>query len=405
MASTYDRYSEAVNGAPNPRVLTLELSNTCNLACEMCWGHYSSKIRSVRDRLPAVPSPYDEAFLDQIVPLLPTVQEVRFVGGEPLLVPLYRKMLKAIAHHNPLIEVRITTNGTVVDHELEELMWGMNMSIHFSIDSFTPETYEGIRKGGTFSTVMSNFRRFVSLRDEGKIHMIGVSICPMRSNIHEIPSMLSLLNEMGIPAYFNNTTYPTFLSLRTLHPTLLNPIVRELEELQPIHDGDLGNQLQLEGLVTQLKGWSYLNGKLVSYGAQDLRDTLENRSDNVNKEVQRISLILIEIHIHTVFQVDDSEGFKAVRSKLDQLARNADEQISVELIDAIKLVAEVIGNITGRNLHGQAVSFNRFLKDTPNAYRVLLSFIVRNDIIFMLHTLDDETIENMASFAVYDEKR
>jgi MoaA/NifB/PqqE/SkfB family radical SAM enzyme len=47
-----------------PSMLELELNNTCNLECVMCIGELSSSIRKNREKLPAIRSPYDEAFVE-----------------------------------------------------------------------------------------------------------------------------------------------------------------------------------------------------------------------------------------------------------------------------------------------------------------------------------------------------
>ena len=49
-----------------PALLSFSLHNTCNLACIMCGGDASSKIRTQRDGLPGLPHAYGDAFFEQI---------------------------------------------------------------------------------------------------------------------------------------------------------------------------------------------------------------------------------------------------------------------------------------------------------------------------------------------------
>ncbi len=49
-----------------PKVFEFEISNTCNLACEMCSGYFSSTIRQKREMLPPFDNPYDDNFVDQV---------------------------------------------------------------------------------------------------------------------------------------------------------------------------------------------------------------------------------------------------------------------------------------------------------------------------------------------------
>src|SRR5678816_2700847 len=96
-------------------------SNTCNLACVMCTGEYSSVIRA-KEGLPPMPAVYDEQFFEDLAFYLPHVKELSFLGGEPFLQlecfrvwdMLIERELSPICH--------VTTNGSLYDARVERVL-------------------------------------------------------------------------------------------------------------------------------------------------------------------------------------------------------------------------------------------------------------------------------------------
>ncbi len=78
-AKMYDERVLNANGYPS--VMEFELSNTCNLECEMCSGDFSSLIRKNREGRSALENPYDSAFVKQLEEFIPHLEEVKFYGG------------------------------------------------------------------------------------------------------------------------------------------------------------------------------------------------------------------------------------------------------------------------------------------------------------------------------------
>ena len=70
----FDKYYQNMD-AEFPQVFEFELSNECNLECQMCHGEVSSSIRKNRDKLPPLPMHYDDAFVEQLEKYIPTITE------------------------------------------------------------------------------------------------------------------------------------------------------------------------------------------------------------------------------------------------------------------------------------------------------------------------------------------
>jgi sulfatase maturation enzyme AslB (radical SAM superfamily) len=63
----------------------------------------------------------ENIILNKIKPLISQLKKVRFYGGEPLLIPIYRKIWKLIVESNPKCNILLQTNGMLLDEELISL--------------------------------------------------------------------------------------------------------------------------------------------------------------------------------------------------------------------------------------------------------------------------------------------
>jgi sulfatase maturation enzyme AslB (radical SAM superfamily) len=135
------------------KYLDLRLGNTCNLGCVMCSSHDSSYW--YQDHEQTYSKFTDPAILDQrrfkkdvyqnqwwtrgefwqtVEQQIPNLEQIAFAGGEPLLIKQQRQLLKKIIEQSRSshIQLRYTTNGTVLDTELLEL-WSHFKEVHISV--------------------------------------------------------------------------------------------------------------------------------------------------------------------------------------------------------------------------------------------------------------------------------
>ena len=195
----YDNFGFAGGDTPEwPSILTFSLHNTCNLACVMCGGDESSKIRSVRDRLPPLPHVYGDEFFAQLPPFLEHCDFADFVGGEPFLVREHERVWDLLLEHGPHVRCSVTTNGTVWNDRVERVLGELDFQVTVSVDGVTRETFEKIRVGASFDEVYRNidrFQEYTAARDR------PFTICwsLVRDNWSELPAMLRWCEGRGIP--------------------------------------------------------------------------------------------------------------------------------------------------------------------------------------------------------------
>ena len=245
-----------------PVAMEFELSNICNLECVMCKGELSSAIREKRENLPRLSTPYTDEFSEQLKEFLPHLKEAKFLGGEPFLIPVYYSIWDNIIKINPHIKITITTNGTVWNTRVKQILESLHVNIIMSIDSFNAQTYDSIRIGGNFSRVIENFEHFRNYCVSKNTYM-GISINPLRKNWQELTAHVNFCNEKNVPLWFNTIVYPHREALWTMRAVDLKEIYEALAQQKPeewsgagsksVYENNLKNYQNL--VEVQIKNW------------------------------------------------------------------------------------------------------------------------------------------------------
>jgi radical SAM protein with 4Fe4S-binding SPASM domain len=210
----FDKYYQHTN-ADYPRVLEFEIDNKCNLECQMCNGEVSSSVRKNRDKLPPLKTPYDDDFVKQLEEYIPTLQEAKFYGGEPFMIPIYRKIWKSVKELNPKLDMFAITNGSLWNNEIETLVNELNFDIAISIDALDKEILEKIRKNVHKETLIENIHRFneVCLR---KKRNLSLSFTIQKDNWTQLPKHVEFCNSIDAYAYISYLENPKEFSILEL---------------------------------------------------------------------------------------------------------------------------------------------------------------------------------------------
>jgi MoaA/NifB/PqqE/SkfB family radical SAM enzyme len=108
-------------------------------------------------------------------------------GGEPLMHPKAVEMIEYACSKNVYM-VSLTTNGSLLTKELAEriLRAGITL-VEISVDGYTKETYEKIRRGLNFDVVKANIHNLVDIRNTMKIPaLVIISIIDQPEIAHEL---------------------------------------------------------------------------------------------------------------------------------------------------------------------------------------------------------------------------
>ena len=148
-----------------PKMIIFDVLNVCNLNCLHC--PHKELIKSDNFK----PAYLDFKLFKKIVDEISNyeVDLVRFTGdGEPLLHKDIVQMLK-YAKFKIKGKINLTTNGLLLNEETSEFL--LNLPVDFidiSIDAFTEEKYNLIRRGGDFKKLMSNVDKLIELKSVHK---------------------------------------------------------------------------------------------------------------------------------------------------------------------------------------------------------------------------------------------
>jgi MoaA/NifB/PqqE/SkfB family radical SAM enzyme len=177
-----------------PLYVAWQITNECNLACLHCIEE-SGPGKAFRDEL-------DEAqvfgVLDQLMDH--EVPYLSFSGGEPMLHPLFFKMVEYVCTRGG--QLKIETNGHYLTVENCERMKALDIkAVQVSLDGATAQTFNRMRVRGNFDRTVEGLR---NLCDVGV--PVEINFSPARFNADEIGAVVDLAYELGAYSFYTGRT-------------------------------------------------------------------------------------------------------------------------------------------------------------------------------------------------------
>ncbi|MCZ7629291.1 MAG: radical SAM protein [Microthrixaceae bacterium] len=221
--SNFDRYGSDL--APErsgrwPLRMEFNLSNSCNLQCIQCNGLLSSSIRLHREGRPPLPTVYDDRFFSDLEEFIPHLVDAQFAGGEPFMAAETYRVWDLIRRLNPGLRCVTVTNATQWNSRVQAVIEELAMGFVFSLDGVTKETYEAVRIGADFDSVMANVERYSTMaRRNGQ--PLEVNYCHMVQNYRELPDVLRWAEERHMRANVSVVRDPESCSLAAADDGLL----------------------------------------------------------------------------------------------------------------------------------------------------------------------------------------
>ncbi len=167
-----------------PDIIFFELSRACNLHCTHCLNDSS-------ESLPV------ELSHERKISLLEDfcmsgVQEVRFTGGEPLLISSIFDYILKIREAG--LRASLGTNGTLIDatvaKRLSEI--GLNVAI-VSVDGLE-DRHDSIRGLGMFQKTLKGIEFLIEAQIPVRVNLVA-----MKSNLLEIPHVVRYFSDRNVP--------------------------------------------------------------------------------------------------------------------------------------------------------------------------------------------------------------
>jgi len=148
-----------------------------------------------------------------LLPSFPQLDSLNLSGyGEPFLNPhLIDMILLARKWLPPLSRIELTSNGTILDHNLarDVIKAGLD-SITISVDSLDPAQFQTIRQGADFEAVKKCLETLLELRKKAKkgSFRVGIAVVAMKRNIQELPRLVQFASDLNLDAVWINNLLP-----------------------------------------------------------------------------------------------------------------------------------------------------------------------------------------------------
>jgi MoaA/NifB/PqqE/SkfB family radical SAM enzyme len=258
------KYSHDNDGISDysPVDLQIDLGNTCNSACIMCYPEASSrlsqdykKLSKINNTLFQAPSDYvswtrDPALLDKFIDELLQIRNLRyihFLGGETLYDPAFYTLCEKLiaAGISKKIIIGTTTNGTIYDKRVESIIAQFKeFHLGVSIDSVTGLN-DYIRYPSNVDSVLANIDKFLKLRDSTNLY-ITLRITPNIFTIYDIHNLFEYMIEKSVTAESCNIlTRPEHLKIELLPEDIRKEVIENLSLLVKKYDLEKTNLVNI----------------------------------------------------------------------------------------------------------------------------------------------------------------
>ncbi|MFC2048588.1 tetratricopeptide repeat protein [Elusimicrobiota bacterium] len=165
-----------------PRSLIAVLTEKCNLQCTMCdiWkGSWEISAPTVK----------------QIIELMPYLQRLLWTGGEAFLSPYFSELFEEACKY-PYLKQSLITNGLLINETWVRKFIDNDIYLIFSIDGFSKNSYEKIRKGAKFKDLIGKLELYNKYRaysrninkPQSKLNMVL-----MHENLKELENVMEFV--------------------------------------------------------------------------------------------------------------------------------------------------------------------------------------------------------------------
>jgi MoaA/NifB/PqqE/SkfB family radical SAM enzyme len=178
-----------------PRSIYIEPTSRCNEFCQQCPRTLLSR-EDDRDLT-------FEKFR-YIVDQFPVLERVVLHGlGEPLLNKELPQMVRYLKERGTY--VLFNSNGIVLTPKKGQALIDSGLDEYrLSMDGASRQTYARVRGVDAFEKIWRNVRAFIAMQKEQNVGKPAVSLwfTAMRENLHELPELIELAAENGVPEVY-----------------------------------------------------------------------------------------------------------------------------------------------------------------------------------------------------------
>ena len=181
-----------------PEIVTLELTNACNIRCQFCYADHSPGNPAHFDKAHYFPREKFFRIIRDCVDL--NVDQITILGtGEPTIHPSFRDMMQHL--ENQPVYVKLFTNATFSLEYCSDVIKVDHVIVNLS--SVDRQQYLDLQGKDLFDRVVANIERLVSLRDTSKPGFkIEIAYIVNSVNFNQIQKMKELAFQLGVNSVY-----------------------------------------------------------------------------------------------------------------------------------------------------------------------------------------------------------
>jgi MoaA/NifB/PqqE/SkfB family radical SAM enzyme len=173
----------------------IDISNKCNLRCQMCHFSFDHVFHQPAHHMR--PETF-ERIAASVLPHAHTV--VLSAANEPLMSPWFTEILRLVAPYK-IPAFYFLTNAQLLTEKISEAIIETGVTqVQISADGATKETYERIRRGARFETLLRNIQYLTNRKQELRrsAPQLQFNIVLMKSNVEELERYVDLAEQLGV---------------------------------------------------------------------------------------------------------------------------------------------------------------------------------------------------------------
>lgn len=148
--------------------MRISVTDRCNLRCKYCMPFDAKFIP--HDRVLR----YEE--IERLIGLSSAlgVTKIRLTGGEPFVRKGFTDFLARVHAAQPDLDLRVTTNGTLLGQYLDEVVAAGVRTLNISLDTLRPDRFEELTGLNCHGEVLASIDRAIELGIKVKINVVGL---------------------------------------------------------------------------------------------------------------------------------------------------------------------------------------------------------------------------------------
>lgn len=238
--------------------IRISITDRCNLRCIYCMPEEGIKLIDHKEVLT-----YEEIIrlCRQFAKI--GISKVKITGGEPLVRKDVHKLIKAIKEIDGIDNITMTTNGILLENQIDDLVNAGLDAVNISIDTLREDRYREITRLGDINKVMSGIKKCLTYKNL----KVKINCVPIKGeNEEELLDLINLCKDNDISIRFIEIM-PIGLGRNMKgfsDEEVIEIVERNLGKLTPYH-GKLGNgpstYYSLEGYKGKIGFISAVNHK------------------------------------------------------------------------------------------------------------------------------------------------